>query len=680
MIRFRVGQRWRREDPSGAGLDSARDNVALEVEGIDLLAGASNERLGEVVPAIVEAVGSLAAGASAAQAELGEKGFELCFQRLNEGRVELTVVALSDGPRLVRPALGIDFLELTRAIGQGANIFRRDAAAIGVRGWMELMERTASRLLALEEPPPFEVPHGFSWIGRSPGDASLRIELHDGLGRLAAYRRQGPALPCLLVPGALTLGGEVNDRPLLQLLKVLRQALADPQRSAEPLFQLGLELHVGLTQQFPALAGNPWLELLHARSRDGLAATRVTRPMSVPEQAPKGRARTEPALAAPGALRRLAFQQKWEAQAEVDEPRRLHLTRRGPIVAGVHAVRGFDTKGRHRFRHVGASGVAVGPQGQVLLASGQKLWLQRAGEKSASWFRWGDALVPSGELHVHGPLLITLSSQRTAVALNALTGREAWRLEPARTARAGLVVHGSLAFLGTESGSLFAAELTSGQLLFRIRATLPFAAGVVPAPSGVLGVLGRASECMVFHAETTGAPEGVAPGAVRWSRELRLERPSPPVWHQRSVLVAGMRDGQGVLVAMSQRGAVAWECALPLAGRKLCVAAAGRGLLVTDERGGAAMVRAPGSLDWVSGGGDGPELERVLPAQVRRGVVLVPGPKVRAIDPRSGRELAAVALDAPLIDWSVDARLNLLLLEGSGRLRSLSLGGTLAVV
>ena len=126
--------------------------------------------------------------------------------------------------------------------------------------------------------------------------------------------------------------------------------------------------------------------------------------------------------------------------------------------------------------------------------------------------------------------------------------------------------------------------------------------------------------------------------------------------------------------------AVAWECALPLAGRKLCVAAAGRGLLVTDERGGAALVRAPGALDWVSGGGDGPELERVLPAQLRRGVVLVPGPKVRAIDPRSGRELAAVERDAPLIDWSGDARLNLLLLESSGRLRSLSLGGTLAVV
>ena len=92
------------------------------------------------------------------------------------------------------------------------------------------------------------------------------------------------------------------------------------------------------------------------------------------------------------------------------------------------------------------------------------------------------------------------------------------------------------------------------------------------------------------------------------------------------------------------------------------------------------MVSAPGQLEWVLGGGEGAELSRVLPPQLRRGVALIPGPEVRAVELTSGRVLASLALDGSLIDWAVDARLGLHLLESTGRLRSLSLSGAVSVV
>ena len=57
MTRFRLGQRWKRE-PTAAPVDS----IALELDGVNLLAGAVEEPLAEVVPSLVGAAAALRAG------------------------------------------------------------------------------------------------------------------------------------------------------------------------------------------------------------------------------------------------------------------------------------------------------------------------------------------------------------------------------------------------------------------------------------------------------------------------------------------------------------------------------------------------------------------------------------------------------------------------------------------
>lgn len=681
MVRFRVGERWRQEARGSTEAGDVRDSVALEIEGIDLLAGANDERLLDVVPALLQAVAGVARGEPAGQAALAGKGLELCFFSRPHGQVELGVVALADGPRLVRPAVTLELVELAHSLAEGAAKFQRVAERAGElpRSVLEVVSHTSAQLAALEGTQDIEAPGGFSFHAQAPGGAT--ILLLDGEGRLASYRRHGPSLACLLVGGELVMGGARHPRPLLSVLQLTRARDGEPQAELAPLYRLGLELHVGLTQQYPALAGNPWLELLQVRCRDGLAGLREPAPPAPPPppiSAP--RPRNEPALAAPGALRRLTFQTAWEANAEIDEATGLVLTRRGVVALGRYTAQAFDRRGRVQHRVVGAGGVAVAESGDVLLSTGPRLFFQRAHGKGAVWFRQGDALAPAGRMYEASETLVVHSHQRAVVALARATGRELWRLDPPRTSRSALAVHQGVALLSTEGGSLFAVAVDSGALLFRIRAALPFVGPAVPVRGGVLGVLGRGSEALVFFAESAPKVEGAAPGTVRWSRELSLERASQPWWQRGRVYVAGLRDGQGSLVALGAKGKVLWQRHVPLAGRRFSLCGAGSDVVVADERGGAALVTVEGELSWVVGGHDGPEPTRALTPVTRRGVVLVPGPVVRAIDAASGRELAALALQHPLADWAVDAKLGLTLLEENGRLRVLSHQGALSVV
>ena len=74
MTRLRIGQHWKRE-PSASPVDS----IALELDGVNLLAGAVEEPLAEVVPALVGAVAALHAGKRRlAQVSLPEATWSWC--------------------------------------------------------------------------------------------------------------------------------------------------------------------------------------------------------------------------------------------------------------------------------------------------------------------------------------------------------------------------------------------------------------------------------------------------------------------------------------------------------------------------------------------------------------------------------------------------------------------------
>src|SRR5262249_38305095 len=121
MIRLRFGQNWRREQ------EEAIDAVALTLHGVDLLVGANEESLPEVVEnwraawqALGKPLGELA------QLSLPESRLELVMHRLRPNSLSLEVVSLARPARLVRPRVEVDTLELRKAWVAGVSALWRD--------------------------------------------------------------------------------------------------------------------------------------------------------------------------------------------------------------------------------------------------------------------------------------------------------------------------------------------------------------------------------------------------------------------------------------------------------------------------------------------------------------------------------------------------------------------------
>ena len=78
-------------------------------------------------------------------------------------------------------------------------------------------------------------------------------------------------------------------------------------------------------------------------------------------------------------------------------------------------------------------------------------------------------------------------------------------------------------------------------------------------------------------------------------------------------------------------------------------------------------------------GGTG-ALVAALAALTVRGVVLVPGERVRAVDPKGGQVLGEVEAGVGLVSLQADARLNLYFLDELGTLSAYKLVSHFAVV
>ena len=163
MIRIRIGQHWRRE-PGEPPMDS----VALELDGVNLLPGAVEEPLAEVVPALLAAVASLHAGrARLAQVSLPEAHLELVLAR--EGQeVALQVAGLDRPARRLRPPVRVDLDELAeavRAAGEALALFpeaRLQEALPAAR--RRLLEGSLPLLRRAPTPAAHERPQGLSLI------------------------------------------------------------------------------------------------------------------------------------------------------------------------------------------------------------------------------------------------------------------------------------------------------------------------------------------------------------------------------------------------------------------------------------------------------------------------------------------------------------------------------------
>jgi hypothetical protein len=134
-----------------------------------------------------------------------------------------------------------------------------------------------------------------------------------------------------------------------------------------------------------------------------------------------------------------------------------------------------------------------------------------------------------------------------------------------------------------------------------------------------------------------------------------------------------------MLVCMDTSGKQLWERPLHLGAGPFALAPLPRGVIVTSASGAAARVGTKGELEWRVGA-VGEPLPQALPARVSRGVVLIPGEQVRAVEPRGGQVLAEVRAGAGLVALQADSQLGLYFLDDAGTLSAYQLVSHFAVV
>ncbi|HZI13083.1 MAG TPA: PQQ-binding-like beta-propeller repeat protein, partial [Myxococcus sp.] len=712
MTRIRIGQRWKRE-PAASPLDS----VSLELDGVDLLSGAVEESLAEVVPSLVRAVAALHGGRQRlAQVSLPEAHLELVLRRVGP-QVELLVASLARPARLLRPPVRVDAEELVEAAREGGERFLADVTRVGPKALAtSVAQALGEPLKALrrpgrpqeESPPPPssqrveppEVP-GFGFELRDGVQASRRAErgtagvLAPLLGggevwlalpdRPEAWKVPGPPFLAVLelsrlaveLARAVELGEtrfELSPAGARQLLVMdLKGGKARIGRAGAPfplagatlaaaLFHLGESLAAAFAQGDRALVGNPYVVELAERCREGLSHLRGA--VAPPEA--QGAARERKAspdtgasrpLKVPGRLRRLRFEKLWEQRGLADaEEARLLLGRHGPVYCAPQLASAYSRKdGTLLWKRAAALGVAASADGHAVAADVTRVYGFTGRGAGARWLHDHDG-IPLGPLLLRKDgLLLTLSEDRTVVAFAEATGREVWRLAPPRTQRSWLATQGHRALVGTDSGYLYGLDLEDGQVRYRMRAPMPFHGPPVAWGRRFLALLGRGSHWALLLADAHT-------GEAVWTHEPDLTRPCAPLPVGQRIFIAGEREREGLLLCLDSKGRRVWERPLNLGPGPYALAPLPRAVVVTSASGAAARVSASGTVDWRVGA-SGEPLINALPARTARGVTLVPGEKVRAVDPRGGQVLAEVRAGVGLVALQADVRLNLFFLD-----------------
>jgi hypothetical protein len=727
MIRFRLGQRWKRELA-----DTPHDSVSLELDGVNLLAGAVEEPLVEAVPALVEAVAALHAGRlRLVQVSLTEAHLEVVLRRAGT-ETEVQVASLSRPARLLRPPLRLEAEELAEAMRECGQGFLLDLRAVAPRALTkDVARRLEQALKALERPVPHEEeppPQPFLLRVEPPALPGFGFALQDSDDVLRrASREKGPALGSLLCPGEVwlavpgrTLVWKAVGPPFLMALELARQAselaraveLGEPRYTFEPagmrpalnldlkagqgragpgtpflltgealvaaMFHLGQALGVSLVERERALASNPYLIELTERCREGLSHLRgATQP---PEKKGAALARAPAASAAsrplkvPGRLRRLRFDSLWEQRKLSGADKgRLLLGRQGPLFSSPQLACAFERKeGRQLWRRAASHGVAASAEGYTVGASASRLCGFAGKGPGAHWMRDHEGERVGPMLLRDVGLLLTLGDERGVLALAALTGREVWRLMPPRTRRSHLALQGHRVLLATDAGFLSGLDVADGKVRYRMSASLPFQGAPVPWGRRFVALLGQGTHFVLLRGDAHT-------GEAEWTYELPLALPSAPLPSGQRVYVAGELEGEGVLLCVDAGGELRWQRALHLGPGPYALAKQPGGVLVTSALGAAARVSSEGEVDWRVGAAGEP-LVAALAALTVRGVVLVPGERVRAVDPKGGQVLGEVEAGVGLVSLQADARLNLYFLDELGTLSAYRLVSHFAVV
>ncbi|MBF5044117.1 PQQ-binding-like beta-propeller repeat protein [Aggregicoccus sp. 17bor-14] len=721
MIRIRIGQHWRRE-PGEPPMDS----VGLELDGVNLLPGAVEEPLAEVVPALSAAVAALHGGrAPLAQVSLPEAHLELVLQR-DGGEVLLQVAALDRPARRLRPPVRVDLEELAAAVRAGGEALPPEALPAARR---RLLEGSLALLRRAPDPAPAEPPAPYTRRVAPPATPGFGLLLEDGADVLRRFGRQGgPALGSLLCEGEvwLELAGRPQawrsrGAPFLAVLELSRQGselvraleLGEAEHALEPagtrpalllelaegraqlgrggprvalegralaaaMLDLGLAFVLAVTERHPAQAKNPYLVELSERCRDGLSHLRgAVRPPEAEGEARERvvlpRAASRP-LRTPGRLKRLRFEKLWEQRGLAGAERgQLLLHPKGPVYSAPELACAFAARdGALLWRREASHGVAAAADGHAVVAEGSRVYGFKGRGAGARWLHAHDGTPLGPSLVRKDGVLVASSEGRAVLGFAELSGRELWRLAPPRTQRVHLSVQAHRALLATDLGYLYGLDLADGQVRFRVRAELPFVAPPVPWGRRFAATLGQGLQGAVLVADAHA-------GEVAWTALLPFGQPTLPLPRGAHLYVAGQAEGEGALACLGTRGQLLWERGLHLGPGPYALTGLTRSVVVAAPHGGAARFGEDGRMAWRVGA-SGEPLSRALRPVPARGVVFLPGEQVRAVEPRGGHVLAEVEAGAGLVALEADAQLNLYLLDDAGTLSAYRLATHLAVV
>ncbi|MGA9521620.1 MAG: PQQ-binding-like beta-propeller repeat protein, partial [Myxococcaceae bacterium] len=329
-------------------------------------------------------------------------------------------------------------------------------------------------------------------------------------------------------------------------------------------------------------------------------------------------------------------------------------------------------RGELLFRQMGTHGVAANADGEVVVATADRVLGFHGGEASARWLRDHDGLQLGPALTRRDGVLVVACQGRGAVGLSAITGRELWRLIPPRTRRCWISVQAHRALIADDTGHLYGLDLESGQIRFRMRAALPYTGPTVPWGRRMLATIGRGDHSSLLAADAHA-------GALLWSHELANGAISRPLVLSRRVFVAHGDGREGRLMCLGSNGRPLWERHIHLGEPPWSLAEAAGNVIVWARNGAAGAFSVDGTPEWRLGAA-GAELPATLTPCSSRGVLIVPGEVTRAVDPRGGRVLAELRTGLGLSDLVADSRLNVYALDEDGTFTAWKLSTSFAVV
>jgi hypothetical protein len=712
MLRIRTGRRWTRERSA-----APHDGLSMNLDGIELLAGAEDEPLVPVMEGLLASTRALANGTALAEISLPESGLVLCLDR-TEDHCTLRVASVGRPARLLR-RIALDWAEWSEAVARAGAAWLEDLELAAAPG--PLRRTVRSRLRALGRPDRPPAPGVIAPLGlcvQPPQGRGFRVVLADPEGLLDRAVRQ-PAAPLamllgqgvvLLYQGAIrwrlegplflnvlelvrcgedlsrSLGSDLEMVTLALPVGAFRVSLRRPAWHldgeelpwpaidvARALLTVGTDLGRALGWVRRGQPHNPHLEDLVTRAESGLAALRAPvadrRGGPIPRARPS--ARTARPLRSAGSLRRLRFLPVASLPGVVGPGAALlSPTTRGLALVSAGGLTAFDWNGRPVARRGARRGAAVGPEGASVVARSDRLF-GFPFQGQARWFRPHDGRSLDGRLLVAGHTLLVGVEQRGVRALDALTGHEQWVFMPPRSRRLHLAVVGQTVLAAAESAVLTGLDLLQGVVRFRLAAPLPFIGPPLAWGSLALALVGRGPSSALLGFDPHS-------GEVRWWTELALGPPLSLVAAGARAWVAGMHQGAPGLASVDARGRLVWLRPMPVDPQPAGLVRAGAEVVVTGITGAAVRVRRDGRAVWRLGAGV--RTGTPLAPALHRGVLFVPGQSLRAVDLRTGRVLAELPTGKSPRAMAVGPRLEVAVLDDAGDLAIHRLATHFAVV